>query len=272
MTPISEPPGKLEATSYYDTSQLKSTLEQLIDFDRINSAKRDILLSVSAVNVRSGNFIYFAPDTHKIDANHIMASGALPPGLPPIEIDGEAYWDGGLVSNTPLQYVIDEDGDTDLLAFQVDLFSARGPYPSSFLEAAEREKDIRYSSRTRLNTDIMKRQQQIGAAALRLAEALPAVWRKNPDLAFLASQACVNALTIVHLIYKSKHSIFNSKDYDFSRPIVASHWAAGLQDAEAALSDPDWRSRGSPKPGSVRIFDHAAASAREDAAHKKPKP
>ena len=151
-----------------------------------------------------------------------------------------------LVSNTPLQFVIDEDGNRDLLAFQVDLFSARGPMPGNLLEAAEREKDIRYSSRTRLNTDALKRRQDIGAAALRLAKALPAEWRDNSDLTFLTGQLCANAVTIVHLIYKSKNSAFNSKDYEFSRATVDAHWAAGLRDAEAALSHPDWLSRGTP--------------------------
>ena len=82
-----------------------------------------------------------------------MASGALPPGFPSIEIEGEHYWDGGIASNTPLDYVLDEEINNDLLIFQVDLFSARGPLPASLLEAAEREKDIRFSSRTRMNTD-----------------------------------------------------------------------------------------------------------------------
>ena len=256
--------------SFYDTAELKSTLERLVDFDRINDrTPKTLRLSVGAVNIHTGNFAYFDSMQDQIRPEHIMASGALPPGLPPIEIDGEFYWDGGLVSNTPLQFVIDEDGKDDLLAFQVDLFSARGPMPTNLLEAAEREKDIRYSSRTRLNTDVMKRRQEIGAAALRLTKALPAEWRNNPDLAFLAGQACANALTIVHLIYKSKNSAFNSKDYEFSRSTVDAHWAAGLRDAEAALTHPEWQARGTPEPGSVRVFDHAIArSAAKDPSHE----
>ena len=254
-------PGSSGALSFYDTAELKSTLERLVDFDRVNDrTPKTMRFSCGAVNIRTGNFAYFDSMKDRILPEHIMASGALPPGLPPIEIDGEFYWDGGLVSNTPLQYVIDEDGKDDILAFQVDLFSARGPIPGSLLEAAEREKDIRYSSRTRLGTDIMKRRQEIGAAALRLAKALPAEWRKNPDLALLTEQACANAVTIVHLIYKSKNSAFNSKDYEFSRSTVDAHWAAGLRDAELALAAPDWLSREIPKPGSVRVFDHASAA------------
>ncbi len=134
-----------------------------------------------------------------------MASGALPPGLPPIEVDGEYYWDGGLVSNTPLQYLVDEDGPDDILAFQVDLFSARGPMPRNLLEAAEREKDIRYSSRTRFNTDEVKRRQAVTRAATRLLKKLPPQLRDDPDLAELQRQGCGAALTLVHFIYKTKY-------------------------------------------------------------------
>src|SRR6201999_2036419 len=149
------PSGSPQSLSYYDTSPLKKTLERLVDFDRINDLKTR--LSVGAVGVTSGNFRYF--DNHefgklgkKIGPEHIMASGALPPGFPSVEIEGEHFWDGGISSNTPLDYVV-ETFSEDLLIFQVDLFSARGPLPISLLEAAEREKDIRFSSRTRVNTD-----------------------------------------------------------------------------------------------------------------------
>src|SRR3954462_4252529 len=150
------PPGSPESQSYYDTAPLKKTLERLVDFDRINDLKTR--LSVGAVGVTSGNFRYF--DNHafkklgkKIGPEHIMASGALPPGFPSVVIEGEHYWDGGIASNTPLDYVLDAEIDRDLLIFQVDLFSARGDLPNSLLEANEREKGTRSSSRTRINTD-----------------------------------------------------------------------------------------------------------------------
>ena len=150
------PSGSSEAQSYYDTAPLRKTLERLVDFDRINDL--GCRLSVGAVGVTSGNFRYFDNVDFKrqgkiIGPEHIMASGALPPGFPAIVIDGEHYWDGGISSNTPLDYVLDAQTDRDLLIFQVDLFSARGRLPATLLEAAEREKDIRYSSRTRMNTD-----------------------------------------------------------------------------------------------------------------------
>src|SRR5262249_36941274 len=138
------------AVSFYDTSPLQATLEKLVDFDLLNSGA--VRLSVGAVNVRTGNFVYFDTREQRLDARHIMASGALPPGFPPIAIDGECSWDGGLVSNTPLQYVLDQPGESRRLAFQVDLFPAQGPIPTNLAEVADREKDIRLSSRTRLNT------------------------------------------------------------------------------------------------------------------------
>ena len=133
-------------TSYYDTVYLKATLERLVDFDRINARK--IRFSVGAVNVRTGNFVCFDTARQIIRPEHVMASGALPPGFPAIKIDGECYWDGGLVSNTPLRYIMESVPRRSTLAFQVDLFSSRGSLPENLDAVSEREKDIRYSSRT----------------------------------------------------------------------------------------------------------------------------
>ena len=145
--PWLQPDGTIEATSFYDTGELKRTLERLVDFERINAGVTR--LSVGAVNVRTGNFVYFDNTTHSIRPEHVMASAALPPGFPAVEIEGEYYWDGGVVSNTPLQWVVDDEPRRDTLAFQVDLWSARGEFPRNMLEVMTREKEIRYSSRTR---------------------------------------------------------------------------------------------------------------------------
>jgi NTE family protein len=173
-----QPPGTTAAISYYDTEPLRQTLERLVDFDLLNSGT--VRLSVGAVNVKSGNFVYFDTRHRRIDVRHIMASGALPPGFPPIEIDGDFYWDGGLVSNTPLQYVLDQPSQRDRLVFQVDLFAARGEMPATLGEASEREKDIRYSSRTRLTTTYELRRQATLQAARRLVDKLPAALRDDP--------------------------------------------------------------------------------------------
>jgi NTE family protein len=196
----------------------------------------------------------------RIDARHVMASGALPPGFPPIEIDGESYWDGGIVSNTPLQYVLDEPGGRPRLVFQVDLFAARGEMPATLAEASEREKDIRYSSRTRLNTTYELRRQATLQAARRLVARLPASLRDDPDAKVLAALPSETAVAVVHLIYRSKHYESQSKDYEFSRASMLEHWAAGLADTQATLQDPRWLGRDRSAEG-VHVFDFAAASA-----------
>src|SRR4051812_12695465 len=201
------PQGSAQSLSYYDTAPLKKTLERLVDFDRINDLK--MRLSVGAVGVTSGNFKYFDNFEFrklgkKIGPEHIMASGALPPGFPSVEIEGEHYWDGGIASNTPLDYVLDEEVSKDLLIFQVDLFSARGPLPTSLLGAAEREKDIRYSSRTRMNTDKNRQLHNARKAVRALIEKLPEHLKDDPSVVHLREATKENTVTVVHLIYRSK--------------------------------------------------------------------
>ena len=176
--PWLHPPGTMEATSFYDTSRLRLTLEQLIDFDRINA--RPMRFSVGAVNVRSGNFVYFDTETHTIGPEHIMASAALPPAFPAVEIEGEQYWDGGLVSNTPLQWIIDSHPHRDTLAFQVDLWNARGEPPRTIAEVSTRQKEIQYSSRTRAGTDNFKYVQRLRRALADLFKKLPEDLQNGP--------------------------------------------------------------------------------------------
>ena len=244
--------GSLQAISYYDTTPLRETLERLVDFDRINAGP--LRLSVGAVNVRSGNFAYFDSAKQRIDARHVMASGALPPGFAPVEIDGEHYWDGGLVSNTPLQHVLDQPGKRRRVVFQVDLFAAKGALPTTLAEVTEREKDIRFSSRTRLNTTNELDRQVIGQAAKRLRAKLPPAWRDDPDLQALSRLRCESAVDVVHLIYRSKHYESQSKDYEFSRLSMREHWEAGRADMAHTLHDPRWLERERSAAG-VHVFD-----------------
>ena len=255
-----QPPGTLGAISYYDTEPLKRTLERFVDFDLLNSGK--VRLSVGAVSVTTGNFKYFdTAHRGRLDARHIMASGALPPGFPPIEIDGDFYWDGGIVSNTPLQYVLDQPGRRARLVFQVDLFAARGEMPRNLGEANEREKDIRFSSRTRLNTTFELRRQATLQAAKRLVAKLPASLRDDPDAKALAALPAEAAVSVVHLIYRSKHYESQSKDYEFSRASMLEHWSAGMADTQGTLGDPRWQRRELPSHG-VHVFDFASTSQR----------
>jgi NTE family protein len=254
------PRGTAGAISHYDTSPLKRTLERLVDFDRINDGPTR--LSVGAVNVRNGNFEYFDSTTQRLDARHVMASGALPPGFPPVEIDGESYWDGGLVSNTPLQYVLDQPAERRRVVFQVDLFSASGSVPGTMDEVVAREKDIRFSSRTRLNTTHVLERQRLAQAARRLLDKLPAQLREDPDVQALARLHQRRAgMDIVHLIYRSKGYEGQSKDYEFSRRSMAEHWQAGVADMSRTLGDPTWQNH-DPEADGVHVFDVPAADAK----------
>jgi NTE family protein len=248
------PQGSPQAQSFYDTAPLRATLERLVDFDRINDLKTR--LSVGAVSVTTGNFRYFDNFEFKklgkkIGPEHIMASGALPPGFPSVEIEGEHYWDGGIASNTPLDYVLDEETKKDLLIFQVDLFSARGPLPVSLLEAAEREKDIRFSSRTRMNTDKNKQIHNARMALRELIAKLPDDLKNDPSVEFLRKAAKESTVTVVHLIYRSKNYESSSKDYDFSHVGMVEHWGAGVRDVHLSMRHEDWLER--PQSGETMV-------------------
>jgi len=246
------PDGALEATSFYDTKLLKSTLERFVDFDRINSG--ETRLSVGAVNVRSGNFVYFDTTTHAIGPEHVMASGSLPPGFPSAEIEGEYYWDGGLISNTPLQWVAEYSLGQDTLAFQVDLWSARGELPRNLLEVATRQKEIQYSSRTRANTDHFKRVQRVRTAVSSLLGKLPKELLDGDEMETLKAFGSHKVYNIVHLIYHARNYEGQSKDYEFSRLSMEDHWRAGYQDAVRTLRHPEVLERPRSREG-IFIFD-----------------
>lgn len=238
--------------SYYDTSALKGTIESLVDFDRINS--REMRFSVAAVNVRTGNFAYFDNADIPIRAEHVMASGALPPGFPSIEIDGEAYWDGGLVSNTPLIHVLDAVPRRSRLVFQVDVFSARGPLPQTLEEVQEREKDIRYSSRTRAATNTSKSLHDLRHNINALWDRLPPALREMREAQFLYNFGCVTRMDVAQLIYRPTEGQGYAKDYEFSRATMEARWAQGFSDAMATLEASPWLVPMAPEEG-ARSFD-----------------
>jgi NTE family protein len=228
LTPALAPPKSLEATSFYDNAPLAGTLDRFVDWDLLNDGP--VRLSVGAVNVETGNFRYFdtrgqRPD--RIDARHIMASGALPPGLPPVEIDGAWWWDGGIVSNTPLSHVLDHQ-KADLLVFQVDLFPARGELPATIMDVYSREKDIRYSSRTRQVTDQLIRLRKEREAIRKVLDKLPGDLKQDEDVARLAEMAAEYAVNVVHLIYRKHGWEGGARDFEFSRATMEHHWAEGL--------------------------------------------
>ena len=242
-----------EAISVYDTEPLRATLLELVDFDLLNSGSMRV--SIGAVNVLTGNIQYFDTRSDTIGPEHVMASGALPPGFPPVEINGEPYWDGGLVSNTPLEYVLERAGPReDMYIFQVDLFSARGCMPQTLFDVAQREKEIRFSSRTRLNTDVFRELQTIRSAIRHLRTEVPQELGDNPHWQFLDSVSCSAAITIVLLIHRRAAYWTQSSDYEFSRYSINEHWQAGRADVERTLRDPAWKNRARPEEG-VKVLD-----------------
>lgn len=230
--------GAEGATSFYDSAELKKTLEMLIDFDVLNDGKKRF--SVGAVNVRTGNFVYFDTDNLRIEPEHIMASGALPPALPAVRIEGEYYWDGGIVSNTPLQYLLDQEEDRSSLVFQVDLFSARGVLPRSMPDVLSRHKDIMYSSRTRQNTDNFKRIHGLKMKLLGALKRVPKDQLTPEEEELIADYSNAGVVNIVHLIYQHKNYEGHAKDYEFSGTSMREHWDMGLEDTKRTLRHTEW--------------------------------
>lgn len=255
--PKLQPRGSMGAISYYDTAPLRETLDELVDWDWLNDGP--MRLSVGAVSVTTGRMHFFdskgGPDHVRITADHVIASGALPPGFPPVEIDGDWYWDGGVASNAPLQHVLDEGTEHDKNIFQVDLFPAEGAYPPAMLDAETRAQDIRYSSRTRLHTN----QETALSPARRVVRRVLASC--HPDLGILSDDelqllrqfACEQHIEIAQIIYRDKAYGGKARGYEFSQPTMEAHRAAGRRDASRALAVRDWRLR--PEVEGVHCID-----------------
>ena len=227
-----------DQASYYDFSPLRDTLERLCDFDRINAC--ELHVSVGAVNVRNGNFVYFDNREIRLRPEHFMASGALPPAFPPVEIDGEYYWDGGLVSNTPLGHVLQARPMRDTLVFQVDLWSARGPAPTNMSEVSDRMQDIRYSSRTRFVTEHFRQSLEMRHLLWRMLQDLPDDVRSRSHYAQLAEQvSTAKCYNVIHLIFRNQPYDLHYKDHQFGLAAMREHWRQGLTDIRDTLAKPE---------------------------------
>lgn len=238
INPWFSPAGAKTATSYYDTTPLRETLLELVDFDLINS--RDMHFAVGAVNVLTGNFLYFDNKKEVIAPEHVMASGALPPALPMVRIGTDHFWDGGIVSNTPLQHLLDQEDRMNSLVFQVDLFSARGMLPRDIQEVMARHKDIMYSSRTRHNTDIYKRMNNLKSDYYKALLKIPKDQLSDREREMREKLAHLPEITILHLIYQQKAYEGDSKDHEFSATSMREHWQSGLEDTRRTLMRRDW--------------------------------
>ena len=226
-----------------NSSALKTTLESLIDFDLLNDGRKR--LSVGAVNVRTGNFIYFDTDRQRIGPEHIMASGALPPALPAVKIEGEYYWDGGIVSNTPLQYLLDQEEHQSSLVFQVDLFSARGALPRHMSDVLTRHKEIMFSSRTRQNTDAFARSYNLKMRLIDALKRIPPEKLTSEERALIIEAENPAMVNIVHLIYQHKNYEGHARDYEFSGTSMREHRESGYEDTLRTLRHPEWLRRSS---------------------------
>jgi NTE family protein len=230
------PPDSLSAISFYDTGELHKTLKQFIDFDILNSGATRF--TISAVNVSTGNYTIFDTSSHNIGPEHIMASCALPPGLPAVEIEDQYYWDGGLISNTPLEWVMNKPtGNT--LVFQVDLWSAEGDFPKDILEVMTRGKEIQYSSRTRAMTTVFRQLHKYRNTFASLYNKLPPELKESKEAQELARDCGANLFNIVHLIYRTRDYEGCSKDFEFSRQSMEEHWEAGHEDTVRSLNHKD---------------------------------
>jgi NTE family protein len=238
LSPWFSPAGAKTATSYYDSGPLRETLLELVDFDLLNDG--GCRFSVGAVNVTTGNFIFFDNAKHKIVPEHIMASGALPPAFAPVQIGTDYFWDGGIVSNTPLQHLLAQDDDINSLVFQVDLFSAVGPLPRNMQDVMSREKDIAYSSRTRQVTDMFQRLQRWKTRAYRALMKIPEADLTDEERAMRDKLAMLPALTVLQLIYQQKTYEGDAKDYEFSRTSMREHWQSGHVDTKRTLTHKHW--------------------------------
>jgi NTE family protein len=236
--PWFSPAGAKTATSYYDTTPLRETLLELVDFDLINS--RPIHFAVGAVNILTGNFLYFDNKKEVITPEHVMASGALPPALPMVRIGTDHFWDGGIVSNTPLQHLLDQEDGRNSLVFQVDLFSARGALPRDIHEVTSRHKDIMYSSRTRHNTDVYRKMNNLKASLYKALLKVPDAELTPEERATREKLTHLSGITILQLIYQQKAYEGDSKDYDFSGTSMREHWMSGLEDTRRTLMRRDW--------------------------------
>ena len=232
------PRGARSATAFYDTAPLRETLLRLVDFDVLNN--REVRYAAGTVNVATGNFAYFDSTKTTIGPEHVMASGALPPALPMVPIGTDQFWDGGLVSNTPLQHIIDNPIGDQVLVFQVDLFSARGPLPRDMPDVLGRLKDIQYSSRTRLVTDYYQRLYAKDRLLKRLLDRLPEDQLEPEEKSEKQRLAHMSAFTIIQLIYQQAAYEGQAKDYEFSAASMREHWDSGYRDTQRTLEHKEW--------------------------------
>lgn len=241
----------LEDAAYYSTAPLRETLNELVDFDYINSAHTR--LTVGAVSARSGEMRYFDSRVEAIQAQHIMASGALPPAFPAVRIDGEPYWDGGICSNTPIEAVLDDRPRCDSVIFSVQVWNPHGPEPTSIAQVMSKQKDIQYASRSS-HIERQRQLHQLRHVIRELAKHLPPDVANGKACRELASWGCGTTMHIVKLNAPVLAGEDHTKDVDFTPNGISLRWRAGYNDAMAMIARHPWTEAVDPIEG-VRIHE-----------------
>jgi NTE family protein len=238
-----------EAASYYDTCPLVRTLSELVDFERISG--RETRLTVGAANVRTSEMRYFDSRDMDLDVRHVMASGALPPAFPAVRIDGDLYWDGGILSNTPVEAVFDDNPRRNSVVFATHIWNPQGPEPDTIWQVMSRQKDIQYSSRT---TSHIARQKQIHRLRHVIAELvrhLPQAERKTRAVRELAAYGCLTRMHVVRLLAPPLDGEDHTKDIDFSPSSIRERWEAGYADTSRVLELAPWSGGFDPMEGFI---------------------
>lgn len=235
FTPLAS--GADEA-SFYDVGPLRKTLRELVDFDYLNAGH--VRLSVGAVSVTRGRMVYFDSTQQALGPDHIMASGALPPGFPAVRIDGEPFWDGGVYSNTPLEAVLEDEPRVDTLCFTVNLWSHQGPEPRTLPEVWAREKEIRYSARFFNEIEHFRDKHNLRHAVRALYEALPEEARQDAELEALSRLGCHTTMNIVRLGRPELDADAGHKDIDFSWTSINERSRRGYDDGQRVMRRAPW--------------------------------
>jgi NTE family protein len=240
-------PLSADAAGYYSTHPLETTLTELVDFSLIQNCMPR--LTVGAAQVRTSEMHYFDSRKTKLTVRHVMASGALPPAFPAIRIDGELYWDGGILSNTPVETVLDDNPRRNSVVFAVHIWNPDGPEPETIWEVLNRQKDIQYSSRAISHVRRQKQIHRLRHIIAELTARLPEADRENDVVREMAAYGCLTHMHIVRLVAPPLAGDDHTKDMDFSRAGIQSRWVTGVEDARRVLADAPWEAKVDPREG-----------------------
>ena len=238
-----------EGAGYYSVEPMRRTLADLIDFDEVNGG--DVRLTVGASRVTSSEMHYFDSRDMPLGLDHIMASGALPPAFPAVRIDGELYWDGGILSNTPVEVVFDDNPRRNSMVYAVHIWNPHGSEPETIWEVMNRQKDVQYSSRSGSHIKRQRQLHRLRHVITELSALVPDDMRRNTDVAKLAAYGCPTRMHVIRLLAPRLDCEDHSKDIDFSPSGIRARWEAGYSDTMRTLEAAPWRAETDPLEGFV---------------------